>query len=264
MNKLTHKYQPIVDMIELRLIRHEALLRIDGVSDIEAYTRRLERSGQVVELDLLTLQSIIEQHQAHIIKDPVNIAVNVSAVSLVNPQYQLIALALLEQRSPLLTLSLEITESAPLTDMPGAIDFVRKLQSMGCTVGMDDYGDGYASLAVLDQLHLDYLKLSSNLTTQFMDCDDARTKITDAVRFARERSIKVVAEHIDSPVQYKVLCDMGIQYGQGWLFAKADNLIDHPEQFQSELRARIRPAPRSDMASASRPYHFGASVAPAM
>jgi EAL domain-containing protein (putative c-di-GMP-specific phosphodiesterase class I) len=238
-NKLTYQYQPIVDLIDLRLIRHEALLRIDEVSDIEGFARGLERTGQIIELDLHTLSKVVSLHEQVASFTALAVAINVSAISLVDREFQSQALALLERRSDSVDISFEITESAPITDMKSAADFVRDLQASGCSVGMDDYGDGYANLEIVKQLHLDYLKLSSCLTTNLLASDIARRTIAEALRVSNARGIKVVAEHIDNIRQYLVLKDMGIHYGQGWLFAKAGPLINDPEQFQNELGAKI-------------------------
>lgn len=238
-NKLTYQYQPIVDLIDLRLVRHEALLRIDEVSDIEGFTRGLEHTGQIIELDLHTLERAVSLQEQVASFTALAVAINVSAISLVDREFQIQALTLLEKRHESLDISIEITESAPIKDMNSATQFVRNLQATGCSVGMDDYGDGYANLEVLNQLHLDYLKLSSCLTTNLLESDIARRTIAEALRMANDRGIKVVAEHIDNIRQYLVLKDMGIHYGQGWLFAKAGPLISDPEQFQNELGARI-------------------------
>jgi EAL domain-containing protein (putative c-di-GMP-specific phosphodiesterase class I) len=238
-DKLTYKYQPIVDMFELSLVRHEALLRLDGVCDIEGFTRGLERSGQIIELDLHTLNSVIAQHENAEEQAPIVVAINVSAISLTDKAFQRTMLETLSKRPHTLDISLEITESAPISNMAVAAEFVKQLQDIGCSVGMDDYGDGYASLETLEQLHLDYLKLSACLTTSFLASDIANLSILKATKAAKAMNLKVVAEHIDNIRQYLLLKDMGIHYGQGWLFAKADDLIIHPKLFQNELRAKI-------------------------
>jgi EAL domain-containing protein (putative c-di-GMP-specific phosphodiesterase class I) len=238
-DKLTYKYQPIVDMFDLSLVRHEALLRIDSVTDIEGFTRELERTGQIAELDLHTLESVITHHKKAEDEITTAVAINISAISLIDASVQRTMLDTLSKRPQTLEISLEITESAPISDMAAAAKFVKQLQDIGCSVGMDDYGDGYASLETLEQLHLDYLKLSACLTTNFLESDVANLTITKATKAAKAMGLKVVAEHIDNIRQYLSLKDMGIHYGQGWLFAKADELIIHPKQFQNELRARI-------------------------
>ena len=237
--EITHLYQPIVDMSDLRLVRHEALLRVDSIEDIEAFTRALETSGEIIELDLQTLESVLR-----LLEDPerttnLPVAINVSALSLVDEQFQHKAMGMLHKSPASLDISVEITESSPIFDMDSARNFIRNVQSLGCTVGMDDYGDGFAYLGLVDELQLDYLKISSAITRHVLHDDESIEKVNVAMRYALEREIEVVAEHIDNIPQFHLLRNLGVHYGQGWLFAKADAMIEDPEEFQDSLKSRI-------------------------
>lgn len=238
-HEIKHLYQPIVDMNNLRLVRHEALLRIDGIDDIERFTRELEVTGEIIELDLNTLDAVLRHLEDPTLPSNLPVAVNVSAVSLGSSEFQAKALDLLEKSPASLDISVEITESSPIANLSTARDFVRSLQNLGCTVGMDDYGDGFAYLDLMEELHLDYLKISGRITQYVLDDDDAVEKTSAAVRYALSKDIEVVAEHIDNLPQYLLLRDLGIHYGQGWLFAKAAAMIEDPEKFQDSLKSRI-------------------------
>lgn len=237
--ELTHLYQPIVDLSDLSLVRHEALLRVDGIHDIEAFTRALEESGEIIDLDLRTLESVLCHMGDPARPTTLPVAVNISALSLVDDNFQERALGILRESSIKLDISLEITESSPIFDMDRAREFVRNVQSLGCTVGMDDYGDGFAYLGLVEELHLDYLKISKAITQHAVGNDERLEKISGALRYATERGLEVVAEHIDNIPQYLLFRDLGIHHGQGWLFAKAGAMIEDPEQFQDLLKSRI-------------------------
>lgn len=240
--ELTHLYQPIVDMTDLRLVRHEALLRVEGITDIQAFTREMEASGKIIELDLHTLDTVLRRLEGRDAKVTVPIALNLSGMSISSPRFQAQALEMLAQRPSALDVSIEITESSPIVDMELARDFVRKIQQIGGTVGMDDYGDGFAYLGMVNELHLDYLKLSSTLTRCVLDSPRSLEKINVALHYAQERGIDVVAEHVDNIPQYLLLRDLGIQHGQGWLFAKAQRLIEDHDRFHAALKRRIEEA----------------------
>jgi EAL domain-containing protein (putative c-di-GMP-specific phosphodiesterase class I) len=243
--ELTHLYQPIVDMQDLRFIRQEALLRIDGIQNIEAFTQSLEASGEIIELDLHTLDFVLRQLEEPGRSSTTPVAINVSALSLCDPHFQEKSLEMLANSPAKLDVSVEITESSPIINVDSAKHFVRTLQALGCTVGMDDYGDGYACLELIDELQLDYLKISSALTQYVMESEESVDRINMALRYAQERDIGVIAEHIDNIPQYLALRDMGVQQGQGWLFAKADTMIEDPDLFRDALQARIENAIRT-------------------
>ena len=236
---LHYKYQPIVDLDTLDIVRQEALLRVDGVSDIEAFVGEFERQGSVIEIDLHAVTSALEQIQANRGESPVPIAINVSALSLVNPCFQHEVLSHLQQARPSSALSFEITETWPISHMERARNFVQRLKQYGCSVGLDDLGDGYSRLGLVQHLHLNYLKLSSKLTTRVMHSVSAQEAVREAIRFAADHRIPIVAEHIDNEAQLAWLRKEGITHGQGWLFAKPDDLITSAEDFSADLRSRL-------------------------
>lgn len=239
-DKLTLQYQPIVDMTKLELVRYEALSRHPSFPNIEAMINELEKQGKISELDIHTLSTAIAQMNKVPSLSDVPVAINLSAISLVDEKFQDAATKILAARPARLVISLEITESAPISDMEIAANFVKRMQRAGCTVGMDDFGDGYTHLDLMDKLNLDYLKLSSHLTRYVLESDVAVRLIKDAVAMANERGVEIVAEHVDNIRQYLYLRDLGIHYGQGWLFAKAAPPIEDVARFNLEMQKRIR------------------------
>lgn len=236
---LQYQYQPIVDLNTLDIVRQEALLRVDGVTDVEAYIRAFERRGSVIEIDLHALTHALQQiNRAGM--PPVPIAINVSALSLMNPCFQHEVLSNLLQMRPLGLLSFEITETWPIQHMDRAYGFVRRLKQQGCSVGLDDVGDGFAKLCVVQHLHLNYLKLSSKITTQVLHSKTAQEAVRAAISFATMLAIPIVAEHIDNAAQLAWLRSAGITHGQGWLFAKPTELITSGADFSAALRAKLR------------------------
>lgn len=234
-------YQPIVDMQSLALVRYEALLRVAGVSNIEEYIKGLEHTGAIIDLDLMTLRTVISEVEAIAHPKPTPVAVNISAISLSDSLFQRKAIDVLMNRKSRVVLSLEITETAPIKNLNLAMLFIHKLHRAGCTVGMDDYGEGHANLELIDDLGLDYIKLASSLTINLETSSAARNLCRHAIIAADEKCIDVVAEHIDKVSQYTLLREMGIHQGQGWLFAKAAPKLTDVDGFESYLRKQFLP-----------------------
>ena len=238
LNELEYKYQPIVDLNNLDVIRQEALLRAKDVSDVEGFIRTLEENGSILELDLHTLATVV----AALDEAPnrqVPIAVNMSAQSLDSSTFQHEVMSHLSESNSTGLLSIEVTETSPIKSSWLANHFVRKLKRHGCSVGMDDFGDGFSSLAMAESMQVNYLKLSSKLTTQVLTCENAQKAIREAIRVADMLGIPIVAEHVDNAEQLVWLRNAGIAHGQGWLFAKAGELITCPDDFSSDLRKRL-------------------------
>jgi EAL domain-containing protein (putative c-di-GMP-specific phosphodiesterase class I) len=224
-NGFEYLYQPIVDLNTLELVRYEALLRDPNGCNTQTLIEQWEADGRIVDLDLHTLERVINaaSHDPHL--KPTPVAVNVSAISIVSRDFQNEAERILWNRPLGVNLSIEITETQPITDLELAQRFVRRARAAGCHIGLDDYGDGHAILRAIEQLNLDYLKLSSTVTTQILHNEAHRRLVLGVVRYAQLRNIEIVAEHIDQFEQYLWLKSAGVALGQGWLFGKAASPI---------------------------------------
>ncbi|EEA03368.1 EAL domain protein [Burkholderia sp. H160] len=91
----------------------------------------------------------------------------------------------------------------------------------GHPICIDDFGTGYSSLAYLQTFRIDVLKIDKS----FVDtvAQDAASSIVapHIIDMAHELGVEIVAEGIERTEQVEYLVGRGVQYGQGWLFAKA-------------------------------------------
>ena len=117
-------------------------------------------------------------------------------------------------------LPLDITESA-YTENPGQIiETVESLRKLGFQIEMDDFGSGYSSLNMFNQLPLDILKLDM----QFIRNETAKPKSKGILRhimdIAGTMGLRVVAEGVETDEQLERLREIGCDYGQGYYFAR--------------------------------------------
>ncbi len=117
-------------------------------------------------------------------------------------------------------LHLEITESA-YTENPGQIiSTVDRLRKLGFIIEMDDFGSGYSSLNMLNQMKMDILKLDM----KFIQSETAKPVDQGILRFivslARWMNLSVVAEGVETREQLERLREIGCDYVQGYLFAR--------------------------------------------
>ena len=117
-------------------------------------------------------------------------------------------------------LHLEITESAYTEDPQQIIDTVAHLRSLGFIIEMDDFGSGYSSLNMLNQMKLDILKLDM----KFIQSETAKPLeqgiLCFIVELARRLNLSVVAEGVETREQLEHIRDIGCDYVQGYFFAK--------------------------------------------
>ena len=132
------------------------------------------------------------------------------------------------------SLHLEITESAYTENPAQIISTVETLRQQGFIIEMDDFGSGYSSLNMLNQMKLDVLKLDM----KFIQSETAKPADQGILHFivglARWMNLSVVAEGVETRHQLDRLREIGCDYVQGYFFAKPMP----EEEFESLLRTQ--------------------------
>jgi EAL domain-containing protein (putative c-di-GMP-specific phosphodiesterase class I) len=113
-------------------------------------------------------------------------------------------------------ITLEITESALLSDHVSVAARLTKLREAGLRIAVDDFGTGYASLAYLTTLPLDMLKIDRGLVTEIVRREPDRIVVKALINLARELGLQVVAEGVESAEQLALLKDWGCGLYQGF------------------------------------------------
>jgi EAL domain-containing protein (putative c-di-GMP-specific phosphodiesterase class I) len=142
------------------------------------------------------------------------------------------------------TLELEITESVVMDQSDVGIRTLGRLRDMGVRLVLDDFGTGYSSLSYLKHLPLDTIKIDRTFVMG-LEGEADRSIVEAVIALAHGLRISVVAEGIETEVQFETLRTMGCDVGQGYLFAKplpapeATRLLS-PSRAKSATRAEVR------------------------
>ena len=114
---------------------------------------------------------------------------------------------------------IEVTERSAIRDYGMFRRALNQLKSMGFRIAIDDCGSGYATLEAIAELKPDYLKVGHSLFNG-IEKDPIRRKIVDLVaRCAETINATTIAEAIETEEQLRVTRELGIDTGQGYLFA---------------------------------------------
>ncbi|WP_049974159.1 bifunctional diguanylate cyclase/phosphodiesterase [Azospirillum sp. B4] len=220
-------YQPKVSIADGTPIGGEALIRwrhpTRGLLYPMEFIPIAEETGLMVPIGEWALRAACRQIQTWIEagRQPLQIAVNVS-----ERQFRwghlpaLIDVLLRETGIPPHLLQLEITESVLPEDLEGALRQMAWIADCGVALALDDFGTGYSSLSYLRELPLDCLKVDRKFV-QDMEQDSSTRHIVQAiVAMAKAMGLKVVAEGVETESERNLLRGMGVEEGQGYLFAR--------------------------------------------
>jgi sensor c-di-GMP phosphodiesterase-like protein len=238
-------YQPIFDLRSRICVGAEALLRWrrpDGtLTSPNLFIPMAENTGQIRQITDFVLQRLLEQLGKLLRANPqLYISVNLAACDVMVPRIgEVMAHLLAIHRVSARQIAFEVTERG-LIDVVVARENLQALRDAGHQVLIDDFGTGYCSLAYLQTLPVDCLKIDK----AFIDAlghDAASSGVAPhIIRMAHALQLKVIAEGIEHEAQAMLLSSEGVNYGQGWLFAHALTAV----QFIELITRGRRLAPR--------------------
>ena len=97
---------------------------------------------------------------------------------------------------------------------------MRKLRDLGFIIEMDDFGSGYSSLNMLNEMPIDILKLDMKFIQSETAKQNSRGILQFIIALARWLHLSVVAEGVETQEQFDRLKEIGCDYVQGYYFAK--------------------------------------------
>ena len=220
-NGFTLLAQPIIDFSTGRVTQHELLLRMNA-DDHElvppaSFLYVAERLGMVQEIDRWVTQqaiNILDRH--HRAGHDLTLEVNLSGLSIGDRELLLLIAHELDRTGvPPRQLVFEVTETAAVTNMARASQFVRELAQLGCRFALDDFGAGYGSFYYLKHLPFDFLKIDGEFVRRCLSNQTDRLIIKAAVDIATGLGKKTIAEYVGDDQTVALLTRLGVDYGQG-------------------------------------------------
>jgi diguanylate cyclase (GGDEF)-like protein len=224
-------YQPIASLDDGCIYSHEALIRGPQDSPLhspDALFSAASREGLNFEFENRCVISAVEQWGE--LKNPGRLFVNISAAVLVlvlkacgrDALVQLInGFGVLPRM-----LVLEITEHERVTDMDRLARAVEIVRDAGVSLALDDFGDGRSSLRLWSQLKPEFVKIDKYFTQNISQNVDKLKTIQALQQIAAIFDTALIAEGIETRLDLRVLRDLGIPYGQGYLLGRP---AEHPK-----------------------------------
>jgi diguanylate cyclase (GGDEF)-like protein len=232
-------FQPLIDLKTGAVSGFEALARWENgrrgaISPVE-FIPVAEESGLIVPLGRWALDAAVETLAAW---DrtlgrtlPLSISVNLSAIQVARDDIaSCVANVLAAHEVGGERLTLELTESAIIQDPRRATKVLEELKDLRARVAMDDFGTGYTSLAYLQRLPIDVLKIDRSFVAAMLGDGDSIAIVRAILSLADALGMDTTAEGIDSPELAKALTRLGCTHGQGFHFARplpADAALDY-------------------------------------
>ncbi|HZP97784.1 MAG TPA: bifunctional diguanylate cyclase/phosphodiesterase, partial [Candidatus Limnocylindria bacterium] len=199
---------------------------------------------------------------------PIRLAINISArnlhdAGLVDAVGSALRTAQLDPGA----LTIEITETAVMSDTQRSLDTVERLSALGVRLSIDDFGIGYSSLAYLRRLPVNELKIDRTFVMDMLANASSDAIVTSVIGLGHSLGLSVVAEGVEDADTLEALSARHCDLAQGFHIARPmpfDQLVEWLRERGSSVRSRarptsLRPAPAALLRDPRSPVRHAAS-----
>ena len=235
--QLVVEIQPKYDIKTGKAVSAEALVRWNhptlGRLLPDEFIPIAEHTGDVIDIDNYVLRTICENMRRWMDMgvNPVPVAVNQSRLHIAVPDYVESVFSIMMEYDVWPSLiELETTESIAFDDYDRIVDILKKFHSYGFILSMDDFGSGYSSLHMLNELEYDVLKIDQRIIRAGNPERNAAV-LKHIIGMAHDLNMTVVAEGVETEEQVKLLKSLDCDLAQGFYFAHPMSI----EQFDAAV-----------------------------
>lgn len=211
----------------------EVLVRMvddeDGIIPPGAFLPAAERYAVMPEIDRWVVTNTLRWMEQRL-QDENEVptcAINLSGNSVSDVKFrQFLLRELARTRVPTSALCFEMTETAAVSNLCSAVEFMTVVRETGCQIALDDFGSGMSSFAYLKNLPVDFVKIDGVFVSPLLT-DETCVVMVRAIRdIAKVMQIKTIAEFVEDDDIRKKLEEIGIDYVQGYGVGKPTDLND--------------------------------------
>jgi diguanylate cyclase (GGDEF)-like protein len=222
-NQLRLVYQPQVDIKSNEVTGFEALVRWRhperGDVSPAQFVPIAEESGLILQIGEWVLRTACAEAARW--KQPLSIAVNVSAVQVHNPAFaQTVHEVLIQTGLSPSRLEIEVTETALIRDMMRAVTTLRQIRALGVRIAMDDFGTGYSSLANLRAFPFSKIKVDQSFIRSVDSNGQSAAIVRAVLGLGSGLNVPVVAEGVERIEELEFLRGEVCQTAQGYLLSR--------------------------------------------
>ena len=225
-------YQPIIDGEKKKILGYEALTRGPSNSPLHSPDQMFKvatKFNLLYELEILCRQKSIENFKAKNLKGL--LFINISPMALIQPDYPRGETSKIVNQVGLdpNRVVIELSEKYPMLDIEKLCSALSSYRNKGFKTAIDDLGSGYSDLRLWSQIRPDFVKIDRHFISE-IDQDSVKQEFVKGISdLAKGLGCGVIAEGIETELEYSTVNSIGIDLLQGYYLSKPSK---HPENYK--------------------------------
>ncbi len=223
-------YQPIISLDDSGSERYETLLRMISAEE------RIILPAQF--MPILEQERLLADVDRWVIENAINSLSGDSHARINSDLFVKISAATLQSKLllPLISNALSggriigdgrvvfsMGEKDVVTHSKDVLTFAQGVKTLRCGFAIDHFGTTDASVRLLEEIPVDYVKLRDTVLNDFMVNDEKRKQVVELIAQAKNRGVEVIACSIENPASISALWNMGARYFQGYFIKEPDS-----------------------------------------
>ena len=212
-NEQTSHYELLVRMID-----EEGSLIPPGL-----FLPAAERFDIITNIDYWVVEAAFKtlQQSPSFLSSITFVSINLSGPSLAAKDFHIfVENKLAHYQIPPHKICFEITETAAITNLHNANQFIRQMKRLGCQFALDDFGSGLSSFGYLKQLPVEYLKIDG-MFVKDIESDPIDLAMVESInQIGHVMGMKTIAEFVENEEIKTILTELGVDYAQGYGIGK--------------------------------------------
>jgi diguanylate cyclase (GGDEF)-like protein/PAS domain S-box-containing protein len=234
---------------ETRRLHFEVLLRlceVDGnIVSPSIFFSAAERFNMASRIDRWVIRAVLDWMTSQDFERIGTVAVNLSGQSIGDRSFHRYAVEHVSRTTRPDRLCFEITETAAITHMEDAKEFITAMRKLGVRIALDDFGAGASSFGYLKLLPADLLKVDGQFVRDILHDRLDHTAVCCFHDIAAACNLQTVAECVETEDVLAELRRIGVDFAQGYLLHRPEPLEVLVSKFAqsrcNEVREKLEP-----------------------
>lgn len=227
-------FQPIIDITNVTVFGHEALIRGPVGTKLHSPLSLLESSrlvGLLPEVEYLCRDVVLNKYALSNNKNKLFVNISPVCLMLSDSRFEFSINQLESHNIHPSDIVIEITEGTSINDFSLLKDTVARYKAYGFGIALDDLGEGFSSLRLWSEIRPDYVKIDKHFVSNIQN-DSIKQEFVRAIqKIAIESGGLTIAEGVETRDELAVIKDLKINYAQGYLLGRPmpqllENLAD--------------------------------------